>query len=75
MKAYKEFITPQNAEEIIAEYDFVIDAVDNFEAKFLINDACVLGGQAVLPCGYPEISGAGNDLCAGWQVYLLQMHL
>jgi len=26
--------------EIIREYDFVIDATDNFPAKFLVNDAC-----------------------------------
>ena len=30
-----------NIEDFISGYDFVIDATDNFEAKFLINDACV----------------------------------
>jgi len=29
-----------NPEEIIRDYDFVIDGTDNFPAKFLINDAC-----------------------------------
>lgn len=40
--AYPEDLTPENAEEIIKNYDFIIDAVDNFESKFLINDTCVL---------------------------------
>ncbi len=31
-----------NIAEVIREYDFVIDGVDNFAAKFLINDACYL---------------------------------
>jgi molybdopterin/thiamine biosynthesis adenylyltransferase len=31
--------------ELIARYDFVIDATDNFPTKFLINDACVLAGK------------------------------
>jgi len=31
----------ENIESIISGYDFVIDATDNFEAKFLINDTCV----------------------------------
>ncbi len=31
-----------HAEEIIRQYDFILDAVDNFETKFLINDVCVL---------------------------------
>lgn len=30
-----------NARAIIGDYDFVIDATDNHEAKFLINDVCV----------------------------------
>ena len=34
-------ISSQNISEIISEYDFVIDATDNFETKFLINDTCV----------------------------------
>ena len=32
-----------NIADIIRDYDFVIDGTDNFVAKFLINDACVLG--------------------------------
>ena len=31
-----------NIRELIRGYDFVIDGTDNFAAKFLINDACVL---------------------------------
>ena len=30
---------------IIKDYDFIIDGTDNFAAKFLINDACVLGAK------------------------------
>ena len=29
-----------NLRAIVRDYDFVIDAVDNFAGKFLINDAC-----------------------------------
>lgn len=38
---YQEFFTPDNAPEIIKGYDFIIDATDNFKAKYLINDVCV----------------------------------
>ena len=34
-------ISSENISEINSQYDFVIDATDNFETKFLINDACV----------------------------------
>lgn len=35
-----------NIDALIDGYDFVIDATDNFESKFLINDACVASGKA-----------------------------
>ncbi|NTV53376.1 MAG: HesA/MoeB/ThiF family protein [Candidatus Firestonebacteria bacterium] len=35
----------ENALAMAADYDFVVDATDNFAAKFLINDACVLAGK------------------------------
>ncbi|MCH5251702.1 MAG: HesA/MoeB/ThiF family protein [Lachnospiraceae bacterium] len=39
---YKERVTAENIAEIIRDYDFIVDGVDNFASKFLINDACVL---------------------------------
>jgi molybdopterin/thiamine biosynthesis adenylyltransferase len=42
---YKEWISAANINAIIADYDFIIDGTDNFAAKFLINDACVLAGK------------------------------
>ena len=42
---YKEWINAANIGGIIHDYDFVIDGTDNFAAKFLINDACVLAGK------------------------------
>lgn len=40
-----------NAPDIIRPYDIVIDATDNFEARYAINDACVRLGK-------PDISGS-----------------
>jgi len=44
IRTYKEWISAANISDIIRDYDFVIDGTDNFAAKFLINDACVLSG-------------------------------
>ena len=38
---YNERATADNIKDIIRDYDFVLDCTDNFETKFLINDACV----------------------------------
>jgi len=40
VKTYKQRAKADNIREIIRDYDFVIDATDNFAAKFLVNDAC-----------------------------------
>jgi len=40
VRAYHQRIMAANIRQIITEYDFVIDASDNFPTKFLINDAC-----------------------------------
>lgn len=42
VRTYHEFLRAENIRDLIKDYDFVIDGTDNFAAKFLINDACVL---------------------------------
>jgi adenylyltransferase/sulfurtransferase len=42
---YNEPLTSQNALEIIREYDIVIDGTDNFQTRYLTNDACVMLGK------------------------------
>lgn len=39
---YEDVVTSENILGLIQDYDFVIDGTDNFSAKFLINDACVM---------------------------------
>lgn len=48
---YPERVTAETIGDMIADYDFIIDAVDNFETKFLINDACVLAGKPFCHAG------------------------
>ncbi len=41
IESFKLKLNNDNIRDIIKDYDFVIDAVDNIETKLLINDACV----------------------------------
>lgn len=43
--AVPERLESSNARGLIAAYDFIIDASDNFATKFLVNDACVAMGK------------------------------
>ncbi len=40
--SYATFLTVDNALDIIAKYDIIVDATDRIPARYLINDACVL---------------------------------
>ncbi len=42
VNAIQEHVCASNIRDIIRGYDFIIDGTDNFAAKFLINDACVM---------------------------------
>lgn len=39
---YNIKLTPENALDIISNYDIVADCTDNFPSRYLVNDACVL---------------------------------
>jgi len=41
---HRTFLTSQNALDVLAGYDLVIDGTDNFPTRYLVNDACVLLG-------------------------------
>ena len=46
-----------NIMDLIKNYDFVVDATDNFAAKFMINDACVLAKKPFSHAGVLQFVG------------------
>jgi molybdopterin/thiamine biosynthesis adenylyltransferase/rhodanese-related sulfurtransferase len=38
-------LTSENALDILADYDVIVDGTDNFPTRYLVNDACVLLGK------------------------------
>lgn len=46
-----------NVRDLIANYDFILDATDNFVSKFLINDACVLENKPFIHSGIMQYYG------------------
>lgn len=51
---FGERVTEQTISGILAPYDFVVEATDSFESKFLVNDACVRLGK---PFSHAAVSG------------------
>lgn len=54
---YREFVDSTNIMDMIKEYDFIIDGTDNFPAKFLINDACVMAEKPFSHAGIIRFQG------------------
>ena len=57
IQTYQEMLVSANILDILAPYDFVVDGTDNFAAKFLINDACVLANKTYSHGGILRFSG------------------
>ena len=38
-------LSSQNALDLFADYDLVVDGTDNFPTRYLVNDACVISGK------------------------------
>lgn len=57
VNTYQLFVSAANIRELIRDYDFVIDGTDNFPAKFLINDACVIEKKPFSHAGIIRFKG------------------
>jgi adenylyltransferase/sulfurtransferase len=45
VRLHKIRLEPENAVELFAEYDLIVDGTDNFATRYLVNDAAVLAGK------------------------------
>ncbi len=57
VNTYRTFVASDNIMELIGDYDFIIDGTDNFPAKFLINDACVMAKKPFSHAGIIRFKG------------------
>ncbi|UTF53242.1 SAMP-activating enzyme E1 [Natronosalvus rutilus] len=44
VEKHEQRLTPANVADLVADYDVVLDASDNFATRYLLNDHCVLSG-------------------------------
>ncbi len=65
LNAHTVRMSEKNASTVIAAYDFVIEATDNFESKFLINDVCVRLGKAFSHAGILGMIGQTMTIVPG----------
>ncbi|MFD1613796.1 molybdopterin-synthase adenylyltransferase MoeB [Gelatiniphilus marinus] len=46
--SYAEKLTHQNAINLFNQYDIIVDGTDNFETRYLVNDACIITNKPLV---------------------------
>ncbi len=57
IREYIRELVPENVQEFIRDFDVVINGVDNFETRFLLNDACYLEKKPLIEAGVLRYDG------------------
>lgn len=57
IETYAEKIALYNAEDLVQQYDIVLDCTDNFEARYCINDACFKAKKPFIFAGISRFEG------------------
>jgi molybdopterin/thiamine biosynthesis adenylyltransferase len=65
LEALVEDINAENIEDIVAGVDLVLDGTDNFETRYLINDACVKAGKPWIYSGVIASYGVTMNILPG----------
>ena len=67
--AHTQYLSPDNADEILPQYDFVVDATDNLASKYLINDICVAARKPFNHGAISDYSGHTMTIIPGTACY------
>ena len=57
VNAYKIRLDDNNYEDIIKDYDIIVDCFDSYESKFILNDLAVKTGKTLIHGGISEFFG------------------
>jgi len=62
---HEERLDELNVLRLIEPYDVIVDGVDNFAARYLLNDACVLNGKTMVEAGVLRYQGVVTAIDGG----------
>jgi adenylyltransferase/sulfurtransferase len=66
---YQERVVADTVEELVADYDIVVDASDNFPTRFLLNDACTLADIPLVHGSIYRFDGQATTFTGGEPCY------
>ena len=62
---YSMKLTPENAVDLISNYDIVADCTDNFPSRFLVNDTCVIANRPFAHAAVFQFFGQAMTIIPG----------
>jgi adenylyltransferase/sulfurtransferase len=65
VKTYAARFDATNAEDVAADYNFIVDGSDNFDSKFLVNDIAIKLGIAFSHAGIVRLQGQTMTVIPG----------
>ena len=57
VRPYNRRLTAEIAEELVADYDLVLDGTDGFETRYLVNRACAAQGKPLIAAALSQWEG------------------
>ena len=63
VEAHEVRLTSENALDLFARYDVIVDGTDNFQTRYLVNDACVLTGKPNVYGSIFRFDGQASVFC------------
>ncbi len=64
INAIQDSVTTENVMELVASHDLVVDGTDNFETRYIVNDACVLNKKLNAYGSIFRFDGQATVFCA-----------
>jgi len=62
INTHVEYLSRENVNEIIKDYDIVVAAVDNFSTRYLLNDACFFMKKPLAEAGVLKFDGTATTI-------------
>lgn len=64
VNAIADLLTNDNVRQLVREHDLVVDGTDNFQTRYMVNDACIFEGKLNVYASIFQFDGQATVFCA-----------
>ena len=64
VNAIQDKLTNENVRQLVRDHDLVVDGTDNFETRYMVNDACIFEGKPNVYGSIFRFDGQATVFCA-----------